>query len=1359
MGKDDEALTGELRALAGAHGVTVTYLDHGGIQRTASRTALLAVLEALGVAGAPEDPGAVLAEHLAAAPMFEPVIVVEAGGPRSVTATVPPSARALECELVTEDGESTSWRAPVVEATAVLATTNGVAVAVELPRALPAGYHSLTARVGTLESTAHVLARPEGGARSRFDASWRAVGIAAPLFTLHSSRSWGCGDLADLDELAALTGAHGATVVATLPLLAGFGPTPFEPSPYIPASRLFWHERWLDVDAVVAAVGAPELSTLAAAARRRTRDAAEQVHPYVDGEGSMRAKRDVLERAHRTLSRDDVASLDAFLEAHPSVTDFARFRAAGERHGLDWETWPKALRDGAIGAADVDDAAVRYHEFAQWLCDAQLRGLAERFEARDQVLSLDLPLGVHRHGYDVWRYRDEYLQGTSVGAPPDRYFPRGQVWGFPPPRIAAARAGGHGLFRAALRHHLGVAGMLRIDHILGTQRLFCVPDGMHASDGVYLRMPLEELLAVIAIEALRAGSTIVGEDLGTVDAPVRRAMQRDGVRRTSVVQLSIKSAGVTPFVDPPAGAVSSFSTHDLATFEGWWRARDIDERVSLGQVDDTMGGLMRAQRRVERTRLSTLLPEPPNPPSPAAPLDGPPPEGLLAAVHDRLADSDAGVVLVQLDDVLGEHEAVNLPGTSTERRNWQRRTELPLEAIAADPRLIDALDEGHARRTDESHAGDGRGRSAVATVHGVTRLGPDDESRFAAGRHARLFEHLGAHAMEVGGVAGTYFATWAPSATDVEVVGDFNGWDGHRHPLARRDGSGIWEGFVPDLGDGERYKFRLTTPGGDVLDKADPYARRSELAPRTASIIHTPRHVWGDGDWMASRAARHSPSAPIAVYEVHLGSWRRDPDDPGRFLTYRELAPMLVEYVGALGFTHVELMPVMEHPYYESWGYQLSGYFAPTARYGSPDDFAALVDELHRAGIGVLLDWVPGHFPDDEFALGCFDGSHLYEHPDPRMRVHPDWHSLIFNYARGEVRSFLLSAACSWLEDYHADGLRFDAVASMLYLDYSRGDGEWVPNVEGGNENLDAVSLLQTCNEEIHRSYPGAISVAEESTAWPGVTAPIEDGGLGFDYKWDLGWMHDTLDYLHKDPVHRRWHHDQLTFRAVYSRSEQFLLPLSHDEVVHGKGSLYDQMGGDVAQRLANLRLLYGFQLLQPGKKLLFMGDEFAQIREWSVGRPLDWELLDERGHAGIAALVAELNALYRSEPSLHRDDLEDRGFRWVDSADRLQSVICVERHVGESDGGSLVIVCNATPEARPAYVVGLPGPGIWTLRCTSDDVRFGGSGHPAQAKVVAAEEPWHGRRWRAELDLPPLGFVIYGQRGATVHEAAVRVH
>jgi alpha-1,4-glucan:alpha-1,4-glucan 6-glycosyltransferase/4-alpha-glucanotransferase len=1356
----DESPSAELRALAQAHGVTVSYLDHGGVQRTAPRASIVAALEALGVVDAADDPRGALTARRASSPLLDAVVVVE--GDReapTIPATVPPDVEALECELTTEDGATTVWLAPLRD-TSPTPGGDAVVARLELPRSLPPGYHALTARTGARSSTAHVFARPTSGARGRFDDAWRAVGVAAPLFTLHSARSWGCGDLSDLDQLAALAAPHGASVIATLPLLAGFGPRPFEPSPYLPVSRLFWHERWLDVDAAVDWLGSAELEALAQDARRRTRSAAAVGHPYVDGEGSQRAKREVLEAAVVACGGAGThlrTVLDAYLMDRPAVADYARFRAAGERHGVDWTRWPAPLREGGLTDHDVDVAVVDYHVLAQWLTDSQLLALAERLAQRGQVLSLDLPLGVHPRGYDVWRHRSQFLEGLSVGAPPDRFFPSGQVWGFPPPRIEAARADGHGLFRAGLVHHLNVAGMLRIDHVLGTQRLFCVPDGMRASDGVYVRMPLEELLAIVSIEAQRHRAAIVGEDLGTVDAAVRRAMQRDGVRRTSVVELAIKPAGNAPFVPPPHGAVASFSTHDLPTFEGWWRCRDVDERVSLGQVDAATGEEMRAKRLAERTRLATLLD--PAALSATTSPDDPPPEGLLAAANRVLADGEAGIVLLQLDDVLAELEAVNLPGTSTERRNWQRRTELTLEGIAKDARLAAALDAVHARRPDPE-GGTARSGELVATRFGVTRLDDRDEARFLAGRHARLFDHLGAHPMVVDGEPGTYFAVWAPSAAWVEVVGDFNGWDGHRHPLARRATSGIWEGFIPDVGHGERYKFRLaSTLGGDVLDKADPFAQRAELPPLTASLVHAPSHAWGDAAWMASRAARQATDAPISVYEVHLGSWRRDPSDVSHVLSYRELAPLLVEHVGRLGFTHVELLPVMEHPYYQSWGYQLSGYFAPTARYGSPDDFAALIDELHRAGIGVLLDWVPAHFPDDEFALGRFDGTHLFEHPDPRMRVHPDWHSLIFNYARGEVRSFLLSAACSWLERYHADGLRFDAVASMLYLDYSRGDGEWVPNHLGGNENLDAVALLQACNEEIHRSYPGAITVAEESTSWPGVTSPVTSGGLGFDYKWDLGWMHDTLDYLHKDPADRRWHHNLLTFRSVYATSEQFLLPLSHDEVVHGKGSLFDQMAGaDDVERLASLRLLLGYQLVQPGKKLLFMGDEFGQIREWGVDRPVDWALLEDAGHAGVAALVARVNALYLERPPLHRDDLGDRGFRWLDADDQLQGVLCVERHDGE--GGHLVAVCNATPAPRRGYRVGLPVAGPWRLLCSSDDERFGGSGYPVATSLSAAEHPWQGRRWSTPLELPPLGFVIYEPgMGRDVPEATHGVH
>jgi 1,4-alpha-glucan branching enzyme len=1325
-----EELPADLRALAAAYGLEATYVDHGGVVRTASREAVVAVIESLDGRGAADDATGALAAHRAAMVerLLEPVVVVGPGAPTATrVAVVGAPVAALACALTTEDGERTEWRQRDVGAGGGF---------VELPHALPPGYHTLTVAAGSRRSTAHLLARPEGGARGRFDAGWRAVGVAAPLFTLHSARSWGCGDLADLEALAALVAAHGATVLATLPLLAGPGPAQFEPSPYLPLSRTFWHERWLDVDAAIARAHDPSLTTLAQDARDRARKAAAAAHPYVDGESSLRAKRDVLEALLVALGPPGGRGregLEAFVAQRPAVADYARFRAAGERHGVDWHRWPARLRDGEIEDRDVDAAVADVHAMAQWLAHDQLVALSAALAERDQVLALDLPLGVHARGYDVWRHRGQFLPGLSVGAPPDRFFPSGQVWGFPPPRVAAARGDGHQLFRAALVHHLTCASMLRIDHVLGTQRLFCVPDGMAAADGVYVRMPLEELLAVVAIEAHRHHAAIVGEDLGTVDAPVRRAMQRDGVRRTSVVQLSIRPAGTAPFVPPAAGAIASFSTHDLPTFEGWWRAADVDERLALGQVDGRTAAEMRAKRHAERSRLATVLG--------GAAADGDdPPAGLLAGVHRALAESEAGLVVAQLDDLLGEREAVNLPGTSTERRNWQRRTAVALEAIADDPRVGPGIGAIRARRADPA-------ATSAGTVTGVTRLTDEDEAAFADGRHARLHHVLGAHVMDLAGVSGTYFAVWAPRAASVEVVGDFNGWDGHRHPLGRRD-SGIFEGFVADVGPGERYKFRVTSARGDVVDKADPFARRAEAPPRTASITHVPEHRWSDGAWLARRDARQSPRAAISVYEVHLGSWRRDPADPARALAYDEVAPRLAEHAHRHGFTHVELLPVMEHPFDGSWGYQLSGYFAPTARYGTPDEFAALVDELHRAGLGVLLDWVPGHFPADAFALAAFDGDALYEHPDPDFAVHPEWTSLVFDYARGEVRSFLISAACAWLERYHVDGLRFDAVASMLYLDYARGPGEWAPNPLGGNENLDAVAFLQACNTAIHRDFPGAITVAEESTAWPGVTADVADGGLGFDYKWDLGWMHDTLDYLHEPPARRPARHRRLTFRSLYSRSERFVLPLSHDEVVHGKGSLLGQMAGrDVDEQLACLRLLLGYQLLQPGKKLLFMGDEFGQVGEWAYDRALDWGLLDEPGHRGVAALVATLNALYRDEPALHRDDLDDLGFAFLDADDEAACVLTVERHDGA--GRCLVIAANASDVAREGYLVGLAVGGRWTLRVSSDDVAFGGGGHPVRAVLEAVDAPWQRRPHRAALDLPPLGFVIYGPSAA----------
>ncbi len=622
--------------------------------------------------------------------------------------------------------------------------------------------------------------------------------------------------------------------------------------------------------------------------------------------------------------------------------------------------------------------------------------------------------------------------------------------------------------------------------------------------------------------------------------------------------------------------------------------------------------------------------------------------------------------------------------------------------------------------------------------HDVTALTEDDLFLFNEGSHFRLWEKLGAHPGRAGGATGTRFAVWAPNAERVSVIGDFNGWEKDTHPLAPRGHSGIWEGFVPGVGPGARYKYHLVARSGYRVDKADPFGFAHETPPGTASVVADLAHEWGDDAWMARRGERHGLDAPISVYEVHLGSWARVPEEGDRFLSYREMAPRLAEHVKRAGFTHVELLPVMEHPFYGSWGYQTTGYFAPTARYGSPRDFMALVDHLHREGIGVILDWVPSHFPSDEHGVGFFDGTHLFEHADPRKGFHPDWNSLIFNYGRHEVRSFLISSALYWLDVFHADGLRVDAVASMLYLDYSRRDGEWIPNEHGGRENLEAISLLRRLNIAVYQRHPDVLTVAEESTAWPMVSRPTYVGGLGFGLKWDMGWMHDTLRYMSKEPIHRKHHHDELTFRMIYAFNENFMLPLSHDEVVHGKGSLLSKMPGDRWQKLANLRLLLGYMWAQPGKKLLFMGGELGQWREWSHEGSLDWHLLEEPEHQGLLRWVADLNRAYREEPALHALDCEPGGFEWVDAKDWEGSVLAFLRK-GRRPDERILVVCNFTPVVRLNYRVGVPRGGVWTERLNGDAEIYGGSGQGNLGGVEAAPVASHGRSYSLNLTLPPL--------------------
>jgi 1,4-alpha-glucan branching enzyme len=613
---------------------------------------------------------------------------------------------------------------------------------------------------------------------------------------------------------------------------------------------------------------------------------------------------------------------------------------------------------------------------------------------------------------------------------------------------------------------------------------------------------------------------------------------------------------------------------------------------------------------------------------------------------------------------------------------------------------------------------------------------------FKQGAHTRMFEKLGSHVTEKDGAGGVHFAVWAPNAERVSVIGDFNGWNKGSHRMSPRwDESGIWETFIPGLGKGEVYKYYITSKINNYrVEKADPYARRAETPPKTASVVWEPDYEWSDREWLDKRYRYNSLDSPVSIYEVHIGSWRRVPEEGNRSLTYRELAPRLAEYVKSAGFTHVEFLPVMEHPFYGSWGYQVTGYFAPTGRYGTPEDFMYLVDVLHQNDIGVILDWVPSHFPGDEHGLVYFDGTYLYEHADPRKGFHPEWGSYIFNYSRNEVRAFLKSSAMYWFEQYHIDGVRVDAVASMLYLDYSRKPGEWLPNEYGGNENLHAIDFIKELNQSVYSRHPDVQMIAEESTAWPMVSRPTYVGGLGFGMKWNMGWMNDTLDYFSRDPVHRKYHHNDLTFSIMYTFSENFVLPFSHDEVVHQKGSLLGRMPGDLWQKFANMRALFGYLFGHPGKKLLFMGGEIGQWDEWSHERSIDWHLLQYPLHSGLRRWVEDLNRFYRSEPAMHEIDFSYEGFDWADFKDYEQSVISfLRKSRGEKD--VVLVVCNFTPVPRKRYRVKVPRAGRWSERLNSDSHFYGGSGIGNYGGVYTVTD---GYISYIEIDLPPLGVLFF---------------
>jgi 1,4-alpha-glucan branching enzyme len=661
--------------------------------------------------------------------------------------------------------------------------------------------------------------------------------------------------------------------------------------------------------------------------------------------------------------------------------------------------------------------------------------------------------------------------------------------------------------------------------------------------------------------------------------------------------------------------------------------------------------------------------------------------------------------------------------------------------------IIDFRDYKMSKKKSQKAADSSHQAYSHSGTETLCRLTDHDIYLFNEGTHFRLHEKLGSHRYVVEGTEGTAFAVWAPNAEQVYVMGDFNGWNRSSHPLRPNSSSGVWEGFLPDVKKGEVYKYHIASRyNGYKVDKADPVAFHAETPPKTGSIVWNLDYEWGDAEWMAKRGKRNALDAPQSIYEVHLGSWRRVPEDADRPLSYREMASQLADYVMGMGFTHVEFLPVMEHPFTGSWGYQTTGYFAPTSRYGTPQDFMYLIDHLHQHDIGVILDWAPSNFPADEHGLSYFDGTHLYEHGDPRKGFHPDWKSSIFNYGRNEVRSFLLSSALYWLDKFHVDGLRVDAVASMLYLD------EWIPNKYGGKENLEALDFLRRFNEEAYKAHPDIQTIAEESTAWPMVSRPVYVGGLGFGMKWDMGWMHDTLFFMSRDPIHRKFRHDQLTFRMLYAFTENFTLPLSHDEVVHGKSALLGKMPGDDWQKFANLRLLFAYMWGQPGKKLLFMSGEIGQWDEWSHDESLEWHLLQYLPHQGIQNWVRDLNQFYRSEPALYELDCDPAGFEWVDCSDWENSIVSFIRRA-KSTPSFVMAVYNFTPVPRHGYQVGVPRGGHWEEVLNSDAHDYGGSGHGNFGGVEAQTTPCHGRPYSLEITLPPLGATFFRSKGEPVAE------
>lgn len=1328
---------------------------------------------------------------------------------------------------------------------------------IKLPQ-LACGYYTLSAESGGKSCLVRLIVAPESVYQPKLLANGgRMNGLTMHLYSLRSERNWGIGDFTDLLNLMKYAAEKKLDFVGINPLHALFTSKPAFASPYSPSSREWLNPIYLDVEKVGAFTYNEQLKNWLAQPKIRQRIAALRITETVTYTAVWACKRDALHMAFNAFEQDtceaaenERAAFEAFvLEKGKALQGFGLFEALDQYYSrpgqVGWQSWPSEFHqpDGEAVEkfARSHEREIRFYMWLQWLCAEQLREVNQAAAEYGIKLGIygDLAVGVARGSADTWLNRQDYCMDLSVGAPPDPLGPTGQNWDLPPLNPLMLKHTGYEKFAHLLRENMRLYGVLRIDHVMALCRLWWVLNGKTADFGAYVHYDAEVMFAILALESRRNRCVIIGEDLGTVPDEARHLLNRYQVFSYKVMYFSKGWNGFQLPEEYPEQAITVISTHDVAPLAGYWTGKDLDTMFKLGTLPDAAAFQTALDERehdkadlLDKLKETGCLGADVQMPAKAD-------ETLLAALHKYGALSRSKLYAVQLENLLGVIDNLNVPGVTEGYPNWAQKMPVSLEdflqhrlmggqlAIIDEVRMktnsqiktyheLDQIERDTVESLFLATHSDvfaylGRHRLAegdevvrvlipgAVSVDIVNRRSgelivpsekidergffvavlPDDAPDYALrirytedtepmieedpyhfnsalqdmdswllaeGKHLRPYETLGAHFAELDGVKGVRFAVWAPNAQRVSVIGEFNNWDGRRHVMRFHRDNGIWDIFIPAVKLNALYKFEIRDANGNVREKADPYAFGAELRPTTASIV---RGLPDEVEEPAFRARANAIDAPISIYEVHLGSWRRNPEN-NYWLTYEELAKELVAYVKDMGFTHIEFLPVSEYPFDGSWGYQATGLYAPTSRFGSPEELRALIKAAHDEGISVILDWVVGHFPTDDHGLAKFDGTALYEHADPREGYHQDWNTLIYNFGRNEVKNFLQGNALYWIERFGFDGIRVDAVASMIYRNYSRKDGEWIPNQYGGHENLEAIAFLRDTNTMLKEEVPAATEIAEESTSFANVT---RQEGLNFSFKWNMGWMNDTLRYMMEDPINRKYHHNKMTFGMMYQYSENFVLPLSHDEVVHGKRSLLGRMPGDCWQQFANLRAYYGFMYGFPGKKLLFMGSEFAQGREWNYNEGLDWFLLEQEGgwHKGVQDFVRELNHVYKDTAPLYQLDQWPEGFEWLVADDGNNSVFVFERR--DREGNRVIVISNFTPVVRECYRFGVNSAGEYREILNSDDLHYKGSGVSAGA-TVETEEVWsHGKPNSLSVTVPPLA-TVYLYQAAVKEEA-----